>query len=772
MDDVPSLERKQSTLLSLAPLPPWRGGDNLCLQADAASNGLPLGESLGPAAAQRGVGPPESKAASLQPIYPALRPREDAATNCISESKVVGVPDAAKDIEAGPHFSSDAWGKDRGVGVCAELVPHPPDGSAGRPALMDSGDLKTLTSCGGGPSRTRIGLMICVCVILVAGVSVGLAVGLRGSAGVRSSACPLEQGTTSRHGVKMVVSVSYSRDEFEVHKSQFVTAVAETLAIHACLIEIVSVAMVAGRRLLASASACNVEFKVLTFSAEDAAHFASSLSDVTKLNENLEKEGLTPATIVQAPSTFQAASAPTAAPATSIPGSSCSAGSAWLNGACTLCAEGTFREERGPAECSACEAGKTSARGSSSVAACQTVWITLTELQAHSSTSSCWVAVHSKVLDVTSFRTNHPGGADKMQCGTDLTSRFEMQHGPLSNLITKLAGAFAADLKLVGSISLEQLAAAVPDHQVQANAANATKDATEFDFSQVVKKKHPGNGNEFKTLVYVELKGAWDGASGFVNIKNPNEIHLWCSKRPTLSEEYCSCSSNDNPCSQFVLKTGTDKKVFDLKNTDGYLGMTDLLASGATSWLPLWDAGKMAVVPGVGRADHGRSHFLVKDAAAKGVSIDLEQSTNNGWLAKAIFAYNNLYCKAGQVQCPPTTVASTPSMVDGISFAQAAAGPNALEASEAIASHGTFFHFTGVKNVDAVVTTEVGKCLYVFLVSVCHLFAPKDMKVINTSGRLRLQKSVCLHDEYDEEKVMATRELPRRRRAAAVAPAH
>lgn len=58
-----------------------------------------------------------------------------------------------------------------------------------------------------------------------------------------------------------------------------------------------------------------------------------------------------------------------------------------------------------------------------------------------------------------------------------------------------------------------------------------------LDFSNTARQVHPGNGNEFKTLITIELKGGLDASMGFVNI-DPNandEQGLWCGKRPTLS---------------------------------------------------------------------------------------------------------------------------------------------------------------------------------------------------------------------------------------------
>ena len=257
---------------------------------------------------------------------------------------------------------------------------------------------------------------------------------------------------------------------------------------------------------------------------------------------------------------------------------------------------------------------------------------TMEQVSTHIRAEDCWVVVHGVVLDATVFRTRHPGGPEKIACGTDLTSQFQRMHGPRSNLDSKIEA--NAELKAVCTL----VEASPPVFSSSATVASAL-DPTTYDFSSHVKRQHPGTGNEFKTLVYIELKGAWDGASGFVNVKNENEVHLWCSKRPTLSAlDYCECVTTETGiCTKYKLKTGSEQKVFELQNTDGHLAMTDLFASGTTGWLQLWNDTDMAVVPGVGRYDHARSHFEVKDAAAKGVSVEEEKHTSNGWLGKSIF---------------------------------------------------------------------------------------------------------------------------------------
>ncbi|KAI1083108.1 cytochrome b2 [Whalleya microplaca] len=58
--------------------------------------------------------------------------------------------------------------------------------------------------------------------------------------------------------------------------------------------------------------------------------------------------------------------------------------------------------------------------------------ITMVELSRHNSREDCWVAVHSKVWDVTEFLDEHPGGpAIILQCaGTNATDAFEEVHAP------------------------------------------------------------------------------------------------------------------------------------------------------------------------------------------------------------------------------------------------------------------------------------------------------------------------------------------------------
>lgn len=67
---------------------------------------------------------------------------------------------------------------------------------------------------------------------------------------------------------------------------------------------------------------------------------------------------------------------------------------------------------------------------------------TMTEVAAHNSRSSCYVAVGESVYDVTSWIPLHPGGPQRILnlCGTDGTSAFENQHEGQARPEQTLAG--------------------------------------------------------------------------------------------------------------------------------------------------------------------------------------------------------------------------------------------------------------------------------------------------------------------------------------------
>merc|ERR1719230_2502925 len=58
--------------------------------------------------------------------------------------------------------------------------------------------------------------------------------------------------------------------------------------------------------------------------------------------------------------------------------------------------------------------------------------ITKEEVAKHNSKESCWVILHDRVLDVTNFLKDHPGGelAILTFAGKDATEEFDMIHPP------------------------------------------------------------------------------------------------------------------------------------------------------------------------------------------------------------------------------------------------------------------------------------------------------------------------------------------------------
>merc|ERR1711977_550103 len=85
--------------------------------------------------------------------------------------------------------------------------------------------------------------------------------------------------------------------------------------------------------------------------------------------------------------------------------------------------------------------------------------ITKEEVATHNSKSSCWVILHDRVLDVTDFLKDHPGGelAILTFAGKDATEEFDMIHPP--DVIEKYLPASSV-LGMVGDGSAAPAAAA------------------------------------------------------------------------------------------------------------------------------------------------------------------------------------------------------------------------------------------------------------------------------------------------------------------------
>merc|ERR1719386_60397 len=74
--------------------------------------------------------------------------------------------------------------------------------------------------------------------------------------------------------------------------------------------------------------------------------------------------------------------------------------------------------------------GKAPAAGGAAAPAA--AGFTKEDVAKHNSKSSCWVILHDRVLDVTDFLKDHPGGelAILTFAGKDATEEFDMIHPP------------------------------------------------------------------------------------------------------------------------------------------------------------------------------------------------------------------------------------------------------------------------------------------------------------------------------------------------------
>merc|ERR1719403_747477 len=73
--------------------------------------------------------------------------------------------------------------------------------------------------------------------------------------------------------------------------------------------------------------------------------------------------------------------------------------------------------------------------------------LTVEEVAKHTTKSDCWVILHDKVLNVTSFLSQHPGGelAILTFAGKDATAEFDMIHPP------DVVGKYAPDA-IIGAV--------------------------------------------------------------------------------------------------------------------------------------------------------------------------------------------------------------------------------------------------------------------------------------------------------------------------------
>merc|ERR1712070_1220650 len=130
--------------------------------------------------------------------------------------------------------------------------------------------------------------------------------------------------------------------------------------------------------------------------------------------------------------------------------------------------------------------------------------ITMEEVAKHNSKASCWVVLDGKVLDVTKFLADHPGGelAILTFAGKDATEEFNMIHPP------DVVGKYAPD-SVIGVVGTGKPAAAAASSGAVAPAGKTgskTKDYSKSENNRKARMKKEGKiGGCFGALVYMVL---------------------------------------------------------------------------------------------------------------------------------------------------------------------------------------------------------------------------------------------------------------------------
>jgi L-lactate dehydrogenase (cytochrome) len=106
--------------------------------------------------------------------------------------------------------------------------------------------------------------------------------------------------------------------------------------------------------------------------------------------------------------------------------------------------------------------------------------ITLEELAKHNSKDDCWVALHGKVYNLTSFLNRHPGGSKVIlrEAGKDGTEAFSAIHPP--DIIARLLPSHL----LVGTLDPRaiQISQKTPDHRQEVEKPPLSAILNCFDF--------------------------------------------------------------------------------------------------------------------------------------------------------------------------------------------------------------------------------------------------------------------------------------------------
>ncbi|KAK4936135.1 hypothetical protein LTR10_022931 [Elasticomyces elasticus] len=132
--------------------------------------------------------------------------------------------------------------------------------------------------------------------------------------------------------------------------------------------------------------------------------------------------------------------------------------------------------------------------------------VTYEELIKHNSTEDCWVVLHSKVYDVTSFLNEHPGGSAIILkfAGADATKAYDEIHAPgmVEETLEKE--------QFMGTIDLATIPQAEPDIEVVPNALDSVRPALHsllsvHDFEDVARRAYSKKTYAFYSSAATDL---------------------------------------------------------------------------------------------------------------------------------------------------------------------------------------------------------------------------------------------------------------------------
>jgi cytochrome b involved in lipid metabolism len=173
--------------------------------------------------------------------------------------------------------------------------------------------------------------------------------------------------------------------------------------------------------------------------------------------------------------------------------------------------------------------------------------IAVAEVLKHNTVSDCWSVVNGNVYDLTSYVSNHKGGAAVITaiCGKDGTKAFSGQHAGASKPNADLSSLLVGPLSSAGASSGSSSSGALPGTGTTAalTSAEVQKHNTGTDCWSVIKgevydltayvKDHPGGANLIKAICGKD--GSTSFASQHAGAAKPKNILAAFSLGPLAS---------------------------------------------------------------------------------------------------------------------------------------------------------------------------------------------------------------------------------------------